>query len=88
MLNVDLTDVNNLSKVRSAATLVCKKVKTTHAIEIRKFKTNAQNFLVRLVKKLNERSPLRYKFTLYISSISPTQIGAGNHDFLTNLFSK
>ena len=41
-----------------------------------------------LVKKLKERSPLRYKFTLYISSLSPTQIAAGNHDCLTDLFRK
>ena len=92
-LRLDLTDVNDLRaveniKVGSAAPLVCKKAKTTHAIEVRKFKTTAQNFLVHLVKKLKERSPLRYKFTLYISSLSPTQIAAGNHDFLTDLFSK
>ena len=93
MLRLDLTDVNNSRvvenvKVGSAATLVCKKAKTTHAIEIQKFKTNTRNFLVHLVKKLKERSPLRYKFTLYISSLSPTQMAAGNHDFLTDLFSK
>ena len=93
MLKLDLTDVNNSRAVEnvkagSAATLVCKKAKTTHAIEVRKFKTNAQDFLVHLVKKLKEISLLRYKFTLYISSLSPTQIAAGNHDFLTDLFSK
>ena len=93
MLRFDLTDVNNLRavenvKVGSAVTLVCKKAKTTHATEVRKFKTNARNFLVHLVKNLKERSPLRYIFVLYISSLSPTQIAAGNHDFLTDLFSK
>ena len=41
-----------------------------------------------LVKKWKGRSPLRYKFTLCISSLSPTQTAAGNHDFLTDLFSK
>ena len=93
MLRFDLTDVNNLRavenvKVGSAVTLVCKKAKTTHATEVRKFKTNARNFLVHLVKNLKERSPLRYIFVLYISSLSPTQIAAGNHGFLTDLFSK
>ena len=93
VLRLDLTDVNNLRavenvKVGSAATLVCKKAKTTHPIEVRKFKTNTRNFLVHLVKKLKEKSPLRYKFTLYISSLSRTQMAAGNHDFLTDLFSK
>ena len=39
ILRLDLTDVNNLravenSKVGSAATLVCQKAKTTHAIEV------------------------------------------------------
>ena len=43
MLRFDLTDVNNLRavenvKVGSAVTLVCKKAKTTHATEVRKFK--------------------------------------------------
>ena len=46
MLKLDLTDVNDLRavenvKVGSAATLVCKKAKSTHAIEVEKFKTNA-----------------------------------------------
>ena len=45
MLRLDLTDVNNLCavknvKVGSAATLVCGKAKTIHAIEVRKLKTN------------------------------------------------
>ena len=44
--------------------------------------------MVHLVKKWKGRSPLRYKFTLCFSSLSPTQIAAGNHDFLTDLFSK
>ena len=93
MLRLDLTDVNNLRAVEnvkegSAVKMVCKKAKTTHATEVRKFKTNARNFLVHLVKSLKERSPLRYIFVLYISSLSPTQIAAGNHDFLTDLFSK
>ena len=93
MLRLDLTDVNNLHavgnvKVGSAATSVCKNAKRTHAIEVQKFKTKAQNFLAHLVKKLKERSPLCHKFTLYISSLSPIQVAAGNHDFLTDLFSK
>ena len=77
-----------MSKLGLQLHWVSKKAKTTHAIEVRKFKTYPRNFLVHLVKKLKERSPLRYKFTLYISSFSPTQIAAGNHDFLTDLFSK
>ena len=86
IVRLDLTDVNNLHavenvKVGFAAALVCKKAKTTHAIEVRKFKINARNFLVHLVKKLKERSPLCYKFTLYVYSLSPTEIAAGNHDF-------
>ena len=91
MLRLDLTDVNNLRavenvKVESAVTFVCKKA--THATEVRKFKTNARNFLVHLVENLKERSPLRYIFDIYISSLQPTRTAAGNHDFLTDLFSK
>ena len=92
MVRLGLTDVNNFRavekvKLRCAAILVCK-AKTAHVTEVQKFKTNTQNFLVHLVKKLKERSPFRYKFTLYISSLSQTEIAAGNNDFLTNLFSK
>ena len=63
MLRLDLTDVNNLhafenAKVGSAATLVCKNAKTTHAIEVLKFKTNARNFLVHLVKKIERKIPI------------------------------
>ena len=81
-LRLDLTDVNNLHvvenvKLGSAAALVCKKAK-----KVPKCKTNAPNFLVHLVKKLKEKSPLRYKFTLYISSLSTTQLAAGSHDFI------
>ena len=70
MLRLDLTDVNNLRaveivKVRSAATLVCKKAKTTHAIEVQKFKTNARNFLVALGQKIERKVPI----TLQIHSI-------------------
>ena len=63
MLRLDLTDVNNLRavenvKVGSAATLVCKKAKTTHAVEVRKFKTNARNVLVHLIKKIERKIPI------------------------------
>ena len=52
MLRLLLTDVNNMRavenfKVGSAARLVCKKAKTTHAIEVRQFKTNFRNFVDR-----------------------------------------
>ena len=70
MLRLDLTDVNNLRaveivKVGSAATLVCKKAKTTHAIEFQKFKANARNFLVTLGQKIERKIPI----TLQIHSI-------------------
>ena len=62
MVRLGLTDVNNLRavekvKLRCAAILVCK-AKRAHVTEVQKFKTNTQNFLVHLVKKLKERSPL------------------------------
>lgn len=93
LLKIDLDDASNLIsveniKVGSGALLICKKAKTTQALEVRKFKQNSRDFLVKLVEKLKERSPLRYKFTLYLSSLSPTQIAAASTDFLTNQFSK
>ena len=93
MLRLGLTDVNNLCAVENvklgfAATLLYKKAKTTHVNEVRNFKTNARNFSLHLAQKLKERSSLHYKFTLYISLLSPTQIAEGNHNFLTDLFSE
>ena len=92
-LNIDLSDTSNLCpaekvNVGSGATLICNKAKATEALEVRKFKQNARNFLVKLIEKFRERSPLRYQLCLYISSLSPTQIAAGNVEFLTNLFNK
>lgn len=93
LLKIDLADTKNLIsidkiKVGSGAQLICNKAKTTQAPDVRKFKQNARDFLVKLIQKLRERSPLKYKFTLYISCLSPTQIAVANTDFLTNQFNR
>ena len=77
MLRLGLTDVNNLCVVENvklgfAATLVYKKTKTTHANEVRNFKTNARNFSVHLAKKLKERSHyLTNSFYTFLYSHQP-----------------
>ena len=46
-----------------------------------------QKFLIYLVEKLKERSPLRYKYT-HQSCLSPNQKVSSKDKFLINLFSK
>ena len=64
------------------------KCTTTQALEVRKFKQNARTFFIHLVEKLEERSPLRYKYTHFISCLSTNQIVSSKDEFLINLFSK
>ena len=93
MLKIDLSKEANLLaldsiKVGAGAASVCKKATTTQAPEVRAFKKNARTFLVTLVEKLKERSPLRYKLTMYISSLSPFQIASASSQLMIDLFEK
>ena len=44
--------------------------------------------LIHLVEKFKERSLLHYKYTYYISCLSPNQIVSSKDEILINLFSK
>ena len=66
---------------------VLKKLKTVDDPEERKFRANAQIFPIEMTKKIFERSPLRYKFTKGISSLSPTQICSLKPEFMKKRFS-
>ena len=73
MLKTDLKKEENLISSDNlhlgiGTTKAINKCTTTQALEVRKFKQNA-----RKVEKLKERSPLRYKYTHYISCLSPTR---------------
>ena len=69
--NLIPTDKINLGH---SAEQIIRKSKTQDAPEVRKLRREARDFLVALVEKIKERSPLKYKLTRYISCLSPTQI--------------
>ena len=93
MLKIDLSKEENLLaldsiKLGAGAASVCNKATTTQAPEVRAFRKNAQTFLLTLVEKLKERSPLRYKLTMYIASLSPFQIASASSQLMIDLFEK
>ena len=61
---------------------VLNKLKTVDKPEERKFRANAQIFLIEMTKKICERSPLKYKMTKRISSLCPTQICSLKPEFV------
>ena len=88
----DLTDVNNLCavenvKVRSAANWFPKKLRQPMQLKFEGLKQMPEISWYTW-SKIERKTSFRYKFTLYISSVSPTQIATGNHDFSTDLLSK
>ena len=93
MLKIDLRKEENLISSDNlhlgvGTTGAINKCTTTQALEVRKFKQNAQKFLIHLVEKLKERSRLRYKHTHYISCLSPNQTVSSKDKFLMIHFSK
>ena len=44
--------------------------------------------LIHLIEKLKERSLLHYKYTYYVSRLSPNQIVSSKDEILINVFSK
>ena len=63
-----------------------KKLKTGQSPEVRNFRKEVQNFMVNLIKKLRERSPLKYFLPLYLGLLSPS-IGS-TYKTLVNMFKK
>ena len=92
MLKIDLRKEENLISSDNlylgvGTTAAINKCTTTQALEVTKFKQNAQKFLIHLVEKLKERSRLRYKYT-HILCYSPNQIVSSKDKFLMIHFSK
>ena len=67
---------------------VLKKLTTVQATKARDFKKNAKQFLIKLVSKLAERCPLKYKLTQFIAALSPIQISSVSDQVLMKRFDK
>ena len=76
-------------KVGFGAKKILSNLPTVQAPECRKFKQQqAQCFLVKIVEKIQERSPLKYSLSLYLSSLSPIQITSVSDEVLGKGFDK
>ena len=72
LMKIDLTEKGNLLpsesvKVGFGAKKILSNLPTVQAPECCKFKQQAQCFLIKIVKKIQERSPLKYSRSLYLS---------------------
>ena len=65
-----------------------KTLKTTEKPDEPKFRLEVRSFFATLLEKLFERSPLKYKITRPISSLSPVEIASKNDDTLEKRFMK
>ena len=79
LLHINLDDKEVLLSAFSinvgfSAKALIKKISTVNQIKVRNFYYNVKFFLKTIVEKLRERSPLKYKLTRAISSLSQTQI--------------
>lgn len=63
------------------------KVKSLHPSEQIKFRNNCRRFLIALTKKIFERSPLKYKMTKEISSLSPNVIATSTSTAMNRMSS-
>ena len=71
-----------------AANLILKKINTQQSTKVCQFRKNAKTFLVELMSKLAEKSPIKYPLTLFLSSLSPMQIIAVSDKSLKKRFGK
>ena len=53
------------------ANFILKKLNTLQSTKVCQFRKNAKTFLVELMSKLAEKSPIKYPLTLFLSSLSP-----------------
>lgn len=78
LLNLELEEKNlkpleNID-VGLGAKAILRKLKTTEKPEERTFRSHVRSMLIGLVNTIFERSPLKYKMTRAISSLSPTEM--------------
>ena len=93
LMKIDLTEKGNLLpsesvKVGFGAKKILSNLPTVQAPECRKFKQQAQCFLIKIVEKIRERSPLKCSLSLYLSSLSPIQITSVSDEVLGKRFDK
>lgn len=93
LLNLDIKDKNNLLPIESidvgfGAKAVLRKLKTTEKSLEREFRKSTRSFLIRLIAKLFEKCPLKYKMVIGLSSLSPTRISSVNPGILKKRFSR
>ena len=74
-------------KVGFGASTELKKLKTVQYTKICQFQSSARKLLIKLIEKIQERSPLTFKLTHYFSALSPTQIVSVKHTTLEKRFS-
>ena len=78
LMMIDLSNKENLlpdeSFVGFGTTKALKKLKTVLSPEVRNFRKEVRNFVVKLIEKLRERSPLKCSLSLDLGSLSPSVI--------------
>ena len=74
-------------KVGFGASTELKKLKTVQHTKIRQFQSNARKLLIKLIEKIQKRSPLVFKCINSLSALSPTQIVSVKHTTLETRFS-
>ena len=67
---------------RLGASSELKKMKTVQDTKISQFQSSARNLLIKVIEKIQERSPLVFKVTHYLSVLYPTQIVSVKHTTL------
>ena len=91
LMKIDLTQKGNLLpsesvKVGFGAKKILSNLPTVQAPECGKFKQQEKCFLIKIVEKIQERSPLKYSLSLYLSSLSPKQITSVSDEVLGERF--
>ena len=72
-MTIDLSNKENLFSDESidvdfGTTKALKKLKTVQSPEVRNFRKEVSNFMVKLIEKLREQSPLKFSLPFYIGS--------------------
>ena len=87
LLKLDLKNESSLLSTlsvkifRPGASSELKKMKTVQDTKISQFQSSARNLLIKLIEKMQERSPLVFKVT-HLSALYPTQIVSVKHTTL------
>ena len=68
-----------------AANSILKKLNTLQSTKVRQFRKNAKTFLIELMSKLAEKSPIKYPLTLQIITVSDKSLKKRFGKILENL---